>query len=299
MYGINSYIAVPIIRRSGECFGTLCALDPEAKELDERLLDNFRLFAELIAYELESEEREQAREEELREAARVGELRDKLMGILGHDLRNPLNTISTAAQVLLKKSQTQTLEHHAGEKIYQSARRMQRMINDLLDLARTRLSEGIPIFCNSCDLREISVKVLEEFAVSHPLCVINFKAEGDFQGEWDADRLSQLVSNLVGNAIDYGEPEKPIEVFLKEEGETVAFSVHNYCEPIPAEKLENLFSPYRRAIVPGERRITKGLGLGLYIVQQIVRAHNGTINVTSDAENGKTLTIKLPRYLTA
>jgi signal transduction histidine kinase len=286
---------VPIIRRDGSCFGTLCALDTEPKNLDESLLDNFRLFAELISFELEAEERELQRESELAEAAKIGELREKLMGILGHDLRNPLHTIKVSTEILSNNEANGAMEAKLIEKIANNTKRMERLISDLLDLTRSRLGEGIPVKRKPIDLKRIFSQTIDDFSVSHSEHTIVFESEGNFFGNWDSDRIAQVISNLLGNALVYGAKDKPIHIKLRDEIEKIFFSIHNHGKPISPQQIENLFNPYRRAIIRESSDLSNGLGLGLYIVQQIVKAHKGTIEVHSNALDGTTFSISLPR----
>lgn len=282
---------MPITLRDGTYFGTLCALDFLPVNFSDDVLENFYLFADLIAFELAADKQLRQREAELREAERIGELREKLFGILGHDLRNPLSTIKIATLLFPKNEQNEKV---VG-KIINSANRMERMIKDLLDLTRTRLGGGIPIERKLVDLKVVFSQSVEEFAAANPLTRFEFSAEGDFTGEWDADRLAQIASNLIGNAVDYGAPDTPIRIILRGDETNATVSVQNYGEPIPPEQLENLFNPYRRAIVSGHKSSSKSLGLGLYIVQQIAAAHKGQIAVTSNAADGTVFTITLPR----
>jgi signal transduction histidine kinase len=171
---------------------------------------------------------------------------------------------------------------------------MARMIADLLDFTRGRLGGGIPIAPQSAHLRRICQHALEELEAGHPERHLRLEAEGDFQGEWDPDRLAQVVGNLGKNALDYSPEGTPVEFTLRDEGDTVRLEVHNQGAPIPAEHLPHLFEPFRRGSLE-ERDSPSGLGLGLYIVQQIIQAHGGTIEVRSNAADGTTFTVRLPR----
>ncbi len=281
------------MRRDGTSFGTLCALDTVPANLDEEQLEVFRLFAELIAHELEVEEQSRQKDIELKEAERLGELREKLFDILGHDLRNPLNTISMAAKILSMNKALQEHEISLTQKITSNIQRMNRMIADLLDLTRTRLVEGIPINPQPCDINLICLQMLDDFSVTHPKKVINFESGGGGEGFWDADRLRQVFSNLVGNAIEHGAEKAPIDVKLTADESKVTLSVRNQGNPISPQTLEVLFDPYRRAI-ENQNKKSSGLGLGLYIVQQIVRAHKGEVTVESAENSGTAFIVTLP-----
>lgn len=285
---------MPLVRRDGTTFGTLCALDTLPANLTEEHLEAFKLFAELIAAELEADEKQREKELELLEAERIGELREKLFDILGHDLRNPLNTIAMANRILSKNENFQSAELKLTKKIAESVGRMDRMIGDLLDLSRTRLEEGIPINRQPCDLRNICLQMIDDFSIGYPNRTILFESEGETQGRYDADRIKQVISNLIGNALEHGAKKTPVTVKLSGNETNVILSAHNHGNPIPAESLATLFNPYRRAI-ENKNKSKVGLGLGLYIVQQIVLAHKGAIEVESNENIGTIFTVKLPR----
>ncbi len=227
-------------------------------------------------------------EEELR---RTAEFRERFLGIVSHDLRNPLNTIQLSATVLMN-SECVVMNHlKLVRRIVTSAERMGRMIEDLLDFTRGRLGGGIPINRQPANLRHICRHVLEELELGHPERELRLSATGNFQGEWDPDRLSQLIGNLGKNALDYSPEPTPVDFVLRDEGDSVLVEVHNAGSPISADQLPHVFEPFRRAT----ERATAGLGLGLFIVQQIVRAHGGTIEVCSTEADGTTFTVRLPR----
>ncbi len=228
---------------------------------------------------------------ELRDRTETLRLNEMFTAVLGHDLRNPLNTILTAAQLLELRSQDDVVKKAAAGML-SSARHMSRMIEDLLDLARARLAGGIPLRRERTDFAALIRRAVHEYQEVFPDRKIEFFHEGDLVGQWDPDRLSQVVSNLIGNALRHGDPASAIAIRLHAApGDEVMLSVTNSgC--IPRELLPHVFDPFRG----GQRPPTKseGLGLGLYIVQQIVLAHGGSVDVQSAA----TLTafrIRLPR----
>ncbi len=294
-YGVESYIAVPLNRRDGTAFGTLCALDPLPADLTEDNLTTFNLLANLISFELEADEREQHHETERHELERVGKLREELMGILGHDLRNPLNTIKMAASVLKLTKKSDQVELQVIEKISNSTERMERLINDLLDLTSSRLGKGIPIKRAPLDLSEICRRAIDELATANPTRRIIFDAEDKGFGDLDADRMAQVVSNLIGNAISYSLPNSDVRVWLIGNESEVVLSVNNQSELIPQEILNVIFDPFQRGMKTLSST-SKGLGLGLYIVQQIVAAHEGRIEAVSSAAEGVTFRVNLPRH---
>ena len=172
-----------------------------------------------------------------------------------------------------------------------AARRMIEMIKSLLDFTQARFVGKLPIAPAPTDVRELCLRVLAEYRATHPECTIEVEVGGDVRGEWDGGRISQVISNLVGNAIGHGDPAEPIRLCIDGDDANVQIKVHNKGTPISSELLPLLFQPFRRG--DGDR--PRGLGLGLYIVQQIVMAHGGSIEVTSSLEEGTTFVARLPR----
>lgn len=238
------------------------------------------------------DETERAQQEQaLRQTA---EFRERFLGIVSHDLRNPLGAILLSARTLLRAEGPSESQRRALQRIVTSAERMGRMINELLDLTRARLGGGIPLSRQPVELRGLCQQVLEELEATHPGREIRVHAEGNLQGEWDADRLNQLLGNLGKNALDYSPEGTPVDLSLVDEGEWVRVEVHNQGPPIPEEHLASLFEPFRRARRE-EDSASSGLGLGLFIADQIVQAHGGSIGVRSTAEAGTTFSVRLPR----
>ena len=233
----------------------------------------------------------QRTEEELR---RTEEFRERFLGIVSHDLRNPLNAILLSANALMQAEDLPARHLKAVRRVVNSAERMGRMIGELLDFTRGRLGGGIPISRQPLNLRHLCRHVLEELEAAHPGRELRLEAEGHFQGEWDPDRLTQVFGNLIKNALDYSPEGSPVRVSLHDEGEGVRVEVHNQGAPIPAELLPSIFEPFRRCAEEG-RHPTSGLGLGLFIVEQIVHGHGGTVSVRSSQEEGTTFTVRLPR----
>ena len=292
VYGIESYLAVPLFRQNGEYFGTLCALDPEPKEFSEELVKTFELFANLVSFELEAEERRQESEESLKLAERSNEARARFMGILGHDLRSPLNTIAMAATLQKKGVLDREKNAEMADKILKTAKRMQFLIEDLLDMTQTVQGNEIYIERKAQDLREIFRQIIGEFKISHPNRKIELYAEENCFGNWDEGRLGQVLANLLSNALHYGNSDAPVKVNLIEECEKVVLQVNNRGEIISEEVRKNLFTPFWRGAKKNSGNMnSSGLGLGLYIVKQIVEAHGGGIEVNSNREYGTTFTV--------
>jgi sigma-B regulation protein RsbU (phosphoserine phosphatase) len=226
------------------------------------------------------------------EQKRAEQFRERLLGIVGHDLRNPLSNISLTAQALLRREGVPEPVLASVRRVSTSTDRMARMINDLLDFTRASVGGGIPLDLRPTDLCALVQDTVAEFELTSPGRVALTCARGAHSGSWDPDRLAQVVSNLVGNALTHGDAASPVEVVLSADGPDVVLSVHNRGPPVPPELLPHIFDPFKQARTNGSRR---GLGLGLYIVQQLVLAHGGHITVRSSAAEGTTFQVRLPR----
>lgn len=288
-YGVESYFAVPLFRQNGDYFGTLCALDKEPRDFSNELVEICNLFANLIAFELEAEERRQESEEALKLANQSNESRARFMSILGHDLRSPLNTIVMAATLQKMNPPGSDKSFKMTEKILKTANRMKYLIEDLLDTTQTLQGKEIAIRRKTTALQKICQLIIEEFKIANPHHKFKFHAETEFVGEWDAGRIQQVLSNLLSNAVSYGTSTRPIKVDLLADSNRVVLQVNNQGKVIPPETMENLFQPFWRGA--RKRSNSSGLGLGLYIVKQIVEAHGGKISVDSTREYGTTFTV--------
>jgi signal transduction histidine kinase len=174
---------------------------------------------------------------------------------------------------------------------------MNRMVSDLLDLTRTRLGAGIPVTPKPMDLTPVCQQVISEVGAIHPDCQLQFESKGDLHGEWDSDRLTQVISNLVANALQYGCADGPVSVVAQAHGAEVVLRVHNEGPPISESALKTIFEPMVRQPTQNGGKNTTGLGLGLHIAREIVTAHGGTIGVTSPKKEGTTFTVQIPRHL--
>lgn len=222
------------------------------------------------------------------ESLRINEM---FMAVLGHDLRTPLTSVLTNAGALARLPGDERAQLMAS-RIANSARRMGSMIDDLLDVTRIRQSGGLQLQLAPTSLDSVSTRVIDEAHGLYPERTVAVLSAGNVQGHWDSDRLAQVVSNLLGNAMRHGSTDRPISVELDgASAESVRFSISNGgC--IPPELLPELFQPFRSTSSTGARQ--DGLGLGLFIVQQIVLSHGGTISVES--ANGQTaFHVTLPR----
>ena len=201
-----------------------------------------------------------------------------------------------SAALLQKKGGLGGWQAKTVERMRSSAGRMGRIINDLLSYTRTRLGGGIPIERKPADLGEITRKVCEELATANPDGALERTAEGDLAGDWDPDRLEQVFSNLVSNALDHGEPGAPVKVAVRDTGAWLQAEVRNR-GAIPPEVLERAFEPFRRGPECGSRK-SSGLGLGLYIARVIVQGHGGEIAIRCEGEGEAretVLAVRLPR----
>lgn len=246
--------------------------------------------ATIRAQELtEAAEKATARlEQSERELLVVAEFREVFIGIVGHDLRNPLNAIVMAAALLLQRGLLDLQDEKIVRRIVKSSHRMTRLITQLLDLTRVRLGGGFPLEPQPVNLREVCAAVVEEFAAP-----IELSMEGDLTGTWDSDRLVEALSNIAGNGIEYAAPGTALSVKAYAEGAEVVVEISNQGSPIPAEVLPFIFEPFRRA-KPHEKSVTGNLGLGLYIANQIVISHGGTL-VAHSALGTTTFAMRLPR----
>jgi signal transduction histidine kinase len=218
-------------------------------------------------------------------------LNEELMAIVGHDLRNPLDVILMTAE-LLRSEEHSPDTRKCGERLHRSGHRMRKIIDEVLDMTRARLGGGIPIAPRPADLLQIARSVIAETEAAHPERRVELHAEGDYHGQWDPARLEQVLSNLLGNAVRHGAADSPVRVQLKATGTCVALSVHN-AGHIPAALLPRIFEPFQTS--RESRMRAGGLGLGLYIVDQIVRAHGGRVEVHSAPGEGTTFQVHLPR----
>lgn len=290
LYGFQSYISMPIIRQDGSFFGTLCAIDPRPAKLNNpATIGMFEMFAQLIAAQLDAEENVLLARAGLASAQQMAELREQFIGILGHDLRNPLAAIGSGTAMLLKTPLNDKATRIVA--LMQGAvGRMESLINTVLDFARSRMGSGLELELKRAEIGPALQQVMDELQVTHPdrSIVARFEAEGLLQA--DGARISQLFSNLLANALTHGDPDRPIEVTALLVDNTFSLSVANAGEPIPPELQAALFRPFSRS---ARNSGGSGLGLGLYISDQIAKAHGGSIAVQS-GEDQTRFTFTMP-----
>jgi hypothetical protein len=292
LYGIESYISVPIVLPGGEYFGNLCAIDPRPARVSEpRILSLFTLFAELIALQLQNERKLALERSAMLDEKAAGELREQFIAILGHDLRNPLSAVLACAQLVARKSADPQIATLA-QRITANARRMSGLIDDVLDFARGRLGGGFGVHIEEVgDMEQALAQVAGELRDAHPErdVVSHIGAIGPV---WcDRARVQQLVSNLLANALTHGRPGGAAMLEAFTDADALVLRVHNDGDPIPPEHLSSVFSPFWRHATSAARG---GLGLGLFICAQIVEAQHGKLAVSSSAEEGTTFEARLP-----
>lgn len=252
---------------------------------DRSMLDELTRFNEAID--------EALTESIARYAQGISHSRDLVMAALGHDLRTPLGAIVNSANFLLRAEHTDSRSTKAASRIVGSATRMTQMTSDLLDFTRTRLGQMLPISPAPMNLADACRQAIDEIGAFHPEATFHFEPSGDLAGTWDAARIAQLLSNLVGNALQHGLSGTPITIAARGEDEKVFLTLHNEGTPIPEDQIGRIFEPLVRA--PSERVNSSSLGLGLYISREIVQAHGGRIELSSSKTEGTTIKICLPR----
>ena len=227
----------------------------------------------------------------------VDRSKDMLVGVLGHDLRNPLGSIMMSAEMIVRRAGPDWPHLRETSRIIKSSRRMDRMIGDLLDFTRVRLGSGLSIVRTDMDLQKLCLQAIDELTSFHPACVVHIDATGDLHGQWDHGRIAQVLSNLLTNAYQHGAERTPIDVVLRgDSDQEVVLTVHNQGTPIPHNALKAIFDPFRQLHPEqAESHKVRSLGLGLYIAQAITNAHGGTLAVESADKEGTTFTLRLKR----
>jgi signal transduction histidine kinase len=291
-YAIESHVSVPIILSNGRYFGNLCAIDPSpAKVKEPRILSMFTRFAALIASQLETQFRQEQEHTALLDERAVGELREQFIAILGHDLRNPLQAVYAGCDLLERKMTDPPLLAIAS-RIKTNVRRMSALIDDVLDFARGRLGGGLDVeLTEVANINSGLMTVVQEVLDVRPDCKIISNIDVSRPVRCDLGRLQQVASNLLTNAATHGLPQSAIKITASADDDDLVLSVWNAGEPIPSESIDKIFQPFWRHSVSANRN---GLGLGLHICSQIVRAHKGSISVTSSQEDGTQFTARLP-----
>jgi signal transduction histidine kinase len=222
--------------------------------------------------------------------------REMFLAILGHDLRSPLNVVTMASQFMLETGDLHEPNTTLVARIARSSKHMNGMVGDLLDFTRSRLGSSIPISRQRMDLAKEAGNIAEDIQAAHKGTVIDVKTSGDLVGEWDCPRIGQVLTNLLGNAIQHGAPQSTVRVTIRGQSDHATMEIHNWGPAIPDADMKDLFSPFKR-LKTGEKAAapTSSLGLGLYIAERIVSAHGGTLAVTSSESAGTLFSVRLPR----
>jgi len=291
LYGLQSYISVPVILPDGRFFGTLCAIDSKPASLSApHNLEMFKLFAELIGFQFDAAEKLSSAHASLIDAKSASELREQFIAVLGHDLRNPIASIGGGINILLREQQSEksvrVLNIMRG-----SVLRMSALIDNVMDFARGRLGGGIALKRDENNpLAPTLEQVVLEIQSGHPERRITANYQLSDVVPVDHQRIAQMLSNLLGNAVTHGSPEEPIRVDASISEGHLHLSVANSGDPIPKQSLPKLFQPFKRG--EGNANL-QGLGLGLYIASQIAEAHGGSLVVHSD-ETETRFTFRMP-----
>ena len=283
MYGFKSYISVPVYRKDGSFFGTICAIHPTpSKVKSEEIKGMFSLFSELITFHLDAIEEQKLTSEKLAEEKRIAELREQFIAILGHDLRNPIATTRMSADILMAVSKEEFVVKQA-KMIRSTSLRMEALIDNMLDFARGKLGEGIQLKreTNNEKLLQSLQQVVNEIKSISPHREIETDFHLEEEVQCDINRMGQLFSNLLSNANHHGATDKPIKVSASSIDGAFRLSVKNGGDPIPSSSIEHLFQPFYKE---DEKSSKKGLGLGLFIASEIAKAHDGSLKVKSDEE---------------
>ncbi|KXU86913.1 histidine kinase [Caballeronia megalochromosomata] len=289
LYGFQSYISMPIFLRDGSFYGTLCAIDPKPAKLnDPTVIGMFRMFADLIAYHIEAEKHLAKAQAELSDALLVNGLREQFIAVLGHDLRNPMAAISAGA-TLLRMSGLGERERAISDAILRSATHMTALIDDISDLTRVRLGSGITLRLTRDGLEPALRHAVEEMRLAYPARRIEAAISLERPVEADPVYVARLLSNLLKNALTYGSHTQPVSVTISAD-EAFVMSVSNAGPPIVEGLKSGLFAPFTRG---AGRHDHPGLGLGLFIVAEIARAHGGTIDLAS-TDQATTFTFRMP-----
>lgn len=292
--GARRYVGVPVVRADGSLFGTLCGLDPRAGETGRDVIAWMSVLARIIAFQfdrddavardLEAErQRRESAESALVDAQKFANFEQQLIGIVGHDLKNPLTAIRLGATTLLRRPDLDNRAEATLTRILSSADRAGRLVGDILDFTQVRLGGGIPLHRAPVDLVALTQQIVDEVVSSAASREITVTAHtAVVEANVDSDRIAQVLSNLLSNALTYGARDKPVRVTLRRDALQVTILVANEGTPIPPHMLRSIFEPMRRATAAAAPMM-RSVGLGLFIVDHLVRAHGGDVSVQSDS----------------
>lgn len=229
---------------------------------------------------------------------RIDHSRNMFLGILGHDLTNPIGAASMCGQIMIAKGTLDPKMRILAAQIIDSTARANIIISDLLDFTRAGIGSGLNVVKVKDDMRQTAQRLVDEMLALSRNREINLNIKGITSGEWDVARIGQLFSNLIGNALQYSYEGTPINITVDgTDRDEIKLMFQNEGIPIPSDKMARIFDALTRATSEGEERIgATNLGLGLYITREIVTSHKGNISVTSSKEGGTTFTVALPRF---
>ena len=225
----------------------------------------------------------------------INQSRDMFLGVLGHDLRNPIGAVLMAARRMTKTGAQDSKHNIMAGQIAQTMERATSILDDLLELTRSSFGSEIPLRRTPMDLAVLGAQIVEEMRSLSEVRHIEITSQGETAGEWDQARLGQVFSNLIGNALQYGSDASTIAVDIVGNADHVTFSVHNDGVPIPADEQKSIFKSLTRGTDSGAKARSANLGLGLFISHKIITAHDGEITVYSSSDAGTTFTVTLPR----
>lgn len=291
LYGFESYLSIPVMQPDGGYFGTLCALDPLPAQLsNSATLASMTLFAQLITTHLAIENKLTESQSALLNERETSELREQFIAVLGHDLRTPLGSILLGAE-LLENEALSDKSRSVLERMRLSARRMAGLVNDVVDFTRGRMGGGIVLNLQPerC-LRAPLAQVVDELRGAFPERIIETDFALAMPVLCDVQRIQQLMSNLLKNALLYGDPSRPVRAGCTAAAGAFHFTVINHGPPMAPATIAQLFKPFWRATA---HTPSEGLGLGLFIVAEIARSHGGRLDV-SCADDETRFTFTLP-----
>ncbi|MGI4847495.1 MAG: GAF domain-containing sensor histidine kinase [Janthinobacterium lividum] len=282
-FDIESYFSIPVYRKDGAFFGTLCGLDPAPAALKApKTLDMLKLFAELLSNQIDSELRVQELSLQLEDERENSELREQFIAVLGHDIRTPLTTMMAGAEMLTVVSGDAKVGTIAG-RIQRSGQRIAGLIEDVMDFTRSKLGGGLlPLnVVESLTLGEFLGHAVAELRTNHPARELVEQIGIARAITCDPGRLAQMLSNLVINALVHGYAHTPVRILASCDAGRLAIAVENHGKPIPQEIQVRLFQPFSRG---REKNQADGLGLGLYIASEIAKAHGGVLRLETEGE---------------
>jgi signal transduction histidine kinase len=228
---------------------------------------------------------------------KVNYSKDLILGVLGHDIRSPLSSINMSAEMMSRVGEMNEKQLRFSHQIQNSSMRISKIVADLIDLTCARMGAALPVNIEEMDIEVLAEHIVEEILIQNPHHIIKLRVSGKTKGQWDRARLGQLFSNLINNSVQYGSQRLPITVTIKGNKQQLIIAIHNEGNPIPSNQRATMFDSFTRGKDKGKGRknVSSNLGLGLFITQEIVRSHGGTITVISNENDGTTFTVCLPR----